>query len=184
MPVMLEIGGTLFAALAVAGRVCVGLVFFLAGVEKLRHWRLLPGVIGNYRLLPRWAAAPASALLPVMELFVALALLSGQGAWWPAAVAVTLLAIFALAMAINIARGRTHIDCGCGRTFLAQELSWALVARNMLLAGLLLPSLIGPAAVALADVWTGAATGLGFFLLYLLFNAFSALRPLAARRFA
>ena len=47
-----------------------------------------------------------------------------------ALVAMALLALFAAAMAINIRRGRDHIDCGCGQSFLRQTLSWMLVARN------------------------------------------------------
>ena len=52
---MMAISGALFAVMAIAGRACIGLVFLLAAVQKLRHWRLLPGVIANYRLLPPWA---------------------------------------------------------------------------------------------------------------------------------
>jgi hypothetical protein len=40
-------------------------------------------------------------------------------------------------MAINIRRGRRHIDCGCFQSALKQTLSWILVARNGVLALLL-----------------------------------------------
>ena len=176
--------GAFIAVMAIAGRVCVGLVFLLASVQKIRHWRLLPGVIGNYRLLPRWAVGAAGTLLPLVEMLAAIALLSGQSGLWPAIAGIALLMVFAAAMAVNVARGRSHIDCGCGQEFLAQHLSWALVGRNLMLAGLLLPSLVVSAPVPAAEIWTGAAAGLGFFLLYLLFNVFSALRPVGARRFA
>lgn len=176
--------GALIAVTAIAGRACVGLIFLLAAVQKLRHWRLLPGVIANYRLLPRWAVGAAATFLPSVEILVAIALLSGQLDTRPAIAGIALLLIFAVAMAINVGRGRTHIDCGCSQEFLAQPLSWALVARNLVLAGLLLPSLVSFAPMPMADVWTGAAAGLGFFLLYLLFNLFTALPATAARRFA
>ena len=70
-------------------------------------------------------------------------------------------------MAINLHRGRAHIDCGCGQSFLKQTLNWTLVARNVVLAALLLPSLapIGP--LSLSAVLTGVWAALGFFLLYL-----------------
>ena len=46
----------------------------LAALGKLTHWRILPGVIANYRLLPRAALAPAALLLPPVELVLGAAL--------------------------------------------------------------------------------------------------------------
>ena len=51
-----------------------------------------------------------------------------------ASVCLILLAVFAAAMALNIARGRVNIDCGCFRSTLRQSLSWWLVLRNAILA--------------------------------------------------
>jgi uncharacterized membrane protein YphA (DoxX/SURF4 family) len=174
--------------MAIAGRACIGLVFLLAAVQKLRHWRLLPGVIANYRLLPPWAVGITATVLPLAEMLLAIALLSGREGKWPALAGIALLLLFAAAMAINVRRGRKHIDCGCGQKFLAQHLSWALAMRNLVLAVMLLPSLARLGPVSISEIWTGAAAGLGFFLLYLLFNLFSALPPVqtgtGARRFA
>lgn len=167
--------GALLSVMAEAGRVCVGLVFLLAAVQKAQSWRLLPGVIANYRLLPGWMVSPAAGLLPLMEMALAISLLSAQLRPWPEFAAIALLMLFAAAMAINVRRGRTHIDCGCGQDFLAQHLGWALVGRNCVLAALLLPSLVATAPVPMAAALSGVAAGLGFFLLYLLFNLFSAL---------
>ena len=76
---------------------------------------------------------------------------------WPEAVAAALLLLFAVAMAINIRRGRRHIDCGCFQSTLKQTLSWTLVARNLGLAAMLLGTLV-PAS-ATVPVW-GMAEGL------------------------
>ena len=175
----------LLAVTAIAGRVCAGLVFLLAGAQKLGHWRVLPGVIANYRLLPRPLVGPVSALLPPVELVLGALLLSGLAKDWTALAAIGLLALFAAAMAINLRRGRYEIDCGCGQSFLKQSLRWSLVSRNAVLAALLLPSLwAAPATLSLAVA--GASAGLGFFLLYLLANTLSALpRPdVRSHRFA
>ena len=51
-----------------------------------------------------------------------------------AALAIALLVMFALAMAINLVRGRTEIDCGCFKSGLRQTVSGWLVGRNLLLA--------------------------------------------------
>jgi hypothetical protein len=171
----MALSGALLTGTAEAGRVSIGLVFLLAAMQKARAWRLLPGVIANYRLLPGWAVLPAAALLPPLELLLAITLLSAQLQPWPELMAITLLMLFAAAIAINVAWGRVYIDCGCGQAFLAQHLSRPLVARNLVLAALLLPSLAPAAPVPMPALLSAVAAGLGFFLLYLLFNLFSAL---------
>jgi hypothetical protein len=176
----------LVAAASVAGRTAVGLVFILAATQKAMHWRILPGVIANYRLLPRWAALPAAALLPPVEMILAILLLSAQFQFWPALGTIALLGLFGAAMAINIRRGRDYIDCGCGDSFLRQSLSWMLVARNGLLAALLVPSLAMTAPISMALALSGVAAGLSLLLLYLLLNILGALPSAHARshRFA
>ena len=176
----------LFTAASLAGRTCIGLVFLLAAIQKAMHWRILPGVIANYRLLPQWAPLPAAALLPPTEMVVAVLLLSAQLRPWPVLAAVVLLLVFAAAMAINIRRGRNHIDCGCGETFLRQPLSWSLVRRNGALAALLVPSVMMPSPMSVSLALSGVAAGIGLFLLYLSFNILAALPGANARgrRFA
>ena len=179
-------GHELVAAMSVAGRVCVGLAFLLAAAQKVSHWRILSGVITNYRLLPRWAVTPAAAVLPPLEMVIAILLLGTLAMPWAALASIALLAVFAGAMAVNLRRGRSAIDCGCGQSFLAQTLSWTLVVRNAVLAALLLPSLALTDPSTLSVALTGAGAGLAFFLLYLLLNALAALpRPEArGHRFA
>jgi hypothetical protein len=171
----------LLTSASVAGRTCVGLVFLLAATQKVLHWRILPGVIANYRLLPQWMVLPATALLPPTEMILAILLLSAQFRPWPSVAAMLVLLLFAAAMAINIQRGREHIDCGCGESFLRQTLNGTLVARNGLLVVLLIPSLIATGDMGRPLALSGVAAGLGLFLLYLLLNILAALPP-AERR--
>lgn len=162
------------ALLSLAVSVCTGLIFLAAGVAKLRHRSLLPGVVANYRLLPGLLVAPVAAFLPVVELATGAALLAGMA---PAlVVAIVLLLLFAWAMAVNIMRGRRHIDCGCGRPQLRQPLSWGLVARNLLLATLLAPGLLPLPAPGLAEAVAAIAGGIGLFLVWLLVHAISAMQ--------
>ena len=173
-------GQELLAAGEVAGRVCAGLVFVLAATQKAQHWRIFSAVLANYRLLPRALVTPAAALLPPVEMLVGILLLSAQIRPFGALAAIALLSLFAAAMAINLKRGRSEIDCGCGHSFLKQNLSWLLVGRNAGIAALLIPSLVFTRAMPAAVILTGIAAGLGFFLLYLLLNVFSALPPVKA----
>jgi hypothetical protein len=176
----------LWAAASVAGRTGGGLVFMLAAIQKAAHWRILPGVIANYRLLPRWMNWPVAALLPPAEVILGIALLSAQLRPWPEMAAIAMLLLFAAAMTINIRRGRDHIDCGCGETFLRQTLSWALVTRNAVLVALLVPSLVPTERMSMSLAFSSIAAGFGLFLLYLLFNILAALPPVERRghRFA
>jgi len=166
-----------------AGAVAVGLVFVQAALAKLRHRDLFPGVLANYRLLPEALIAPTAALLPVAELVIGLALLAG-GQRFAVLPAAGLLSAFAAAMAINIVRGRSQIDCGCGRSQLRQPLSWMLVARNLVLAAVILPRLLPSPPSSSLDLVLSLAGGIGLFTIILLFNAIGALAasPVTARR--
>jgi hypothetical protein len=88
----------------------------------------------DYRLLPERLGGPvAVALAGIEALAVASLLVPGFRGFGGAAAGVLLLA-YAAAMGINLWRGRREIDRGCGGS--GQGISWALVARNVLLAGL------------------------------------------------
>ena len=160
---------------SVSGQVCAGLVFCLAAAGKFQHWSILRGVIGNYRLLPDALIAPAAAILPPLEMTLGILLLSGVARGAAAAAAGLLMSVFAAAMAINLRRGRVHIDCGCNQSFLKQELRWALVARNAVLVLGLLPALAVAGPVPWAVLLAGSGVGAAFFMLYLMVNVFSAL---------
>ncbi len=164
----------------IAIRSAVGLVFLSAATGKLRHLSILPGVVANYRLLPPALVLPVAYLLPVVEGLVGAALLAGAGPPAAEICAISLLLMFAVAMAVNLMRGRRHIDCGCFQGALRQPLRWALVARNAVMA-LLLGAAAGPAA---ADSWTrfnGLMAGLALFLAVQCLNALLAIGPAIPR---
>ena len=58
------------------GAIGAGIVFVEAGLAKLRHRELVPGVVANYRLLPESLVQPVATLLPVVELGVGLGLIA------------------------------------------------------------------------------------------------------------
>jgi len=154
--------------------VFVGLMFLVAAIDKLRHRDLLPGVIANYRLLPERLVAPAAAVLPLAELLVAVGLLMALRPWAPMAAAALLL-VFAAAMAINIRRGRRHIDCGCGHAALRQALGWTMVLRNVGLSMALLLWVVLPGSLATAEIVVAVVAGGVAFLMLQMFNALRAL---------
>ena len=165
--------GTALSVTGLAASVGVGLILLGAGLGKLRHRALLPGVIANYRLLPAALVTPAAIILPLAEIAVGALLLGGIRPL-PALLGIGLLVLFALAMAINLLRGRAHISCGCGRNELSQSLSWSLVARNLALAAALLPRLMEPAALSMLDIATAIGAGASLWLAYGLLNIIGA----------
>jgi uncharacterized membrane protein YphA (DoxX/SURF4 family) len=122
------------APFALAIRTLVSLVFLTAAYGKLRHWAPFQGIVANYRFLPDAMVVPAARLIPPAELWVGAALLLGLAFPWAELCAAALLLLFALAMGVNLRRGRPHIDCGCFQSALKQTLSWTLVMRNVFLA--------------------------------------------------
>lgn len=129
--------------IALAIRVLVAFVFLTAALGKVRHHLAFQGVVANYRLMPEIAVPAFALLLPLVEAAVAAALVFAPSPW-PEAGGAILLILFATAMAINIWRGRRHIDCGCFQSALKQTLSWTLVTRNAGLALLLAVPAVAP----------------------------------------
>jgi hypothetical protein len=188
--------------IGLAGAIGTGIVFVEAGLAKLRHRDLVPGVVANYRLLPETVVAPVAALLPIVELGLGLGLIAsvmtagsvqlpGSVQLWSAQLlalpAAALLLVFAAAMAINIRRGRQAIDCGCGRSHLRQPLSWSLVVRNGVLAVLVAMHALPPGtgdSVSPVDIALALFAGVALFGMVLLFNTLAALAasPLASGR--
>ena len=115
--------------------VCLlAMVFIQSGAAKLGARDEFLGVVGSYRLLPSAIVPMFAALLPFAELAagIGVALPATRAAGATAAAA--LLLMFALAMAINLARGRTEIDCGCFKSGYRQTINAWLVGRNLVLA--------------------------------------------------
>lgn len=155
-------------ALATAVAVMIGLLFLMAALAKLRDRSGFQAVLAGYRLVPQGALGVVATLLPLAELAVAAALLAGMR---PAlAGAAALLLLFAGAVAINLRRGRTRIDCGCGGADGRRPISAGLVGQDLILAALALAALAVPTTPGGA-LWLGsAAVGLLFFVLSLTFD--------------
>jgi hypothetical protein len=92
----------------------VGVILILGAVEKLREPELFRDAIENYRLVPDAAARALARILPLLEGLAGVALLPAATRPWGAVLAFALLALVTGAVLVNVLRGRTRIDCGCG----------------------------------------------------------------------
>lgn len=116
------------------------LLLLSAAWHKLSANAAFRAALAEYQLIPVAMLPLAAWLLPCCELLLAVAWLAGH-ATAAAPLTALLLAVYALAMALNLLRGRVYIGCGCslgGSPASDTPLSWWLVVRNLLLSGLAL----------------------------------------------
>lgn len=129
-------------------------IFLRSGLVKLAGIAEFRAAVANYRLLPAAAVRPVAWLLPAAEVVLAVVLAAGLLPVVAAAALAALLVVFAVAIAINLARGRSF-DCGCGGSVAPALISWRHVLLDLVLAA-------GAAAVAIApppvaELWRGPA---------------------------
>jgi len=165
--------------LVLAARVFLAAWFAASVAHKLRDTAGFVTTVDQYRLLPRMLAAPAAFAITGAEVLAIGGLL-----WLPSAlgpvVAVLLLGLFALAMAINLLRGRREIACGCSLGTAADTIGWGLVARNGLLAVVALAGAAGRVWPTGALDWVdGLGAGVAVFCLVRVMTSLFDLRALA-----
>jgi len=143
--------------ISVAAPVFLALVLVTAAMPKLQKADEFVGIIANYRLLPETLVTPFAKFLPILEIICALSLLVPilrSGAGWMAA---GLFMLFALALGINIGRGRTHIDCGCVRRPTSRSrIGMFHVLRALALAGIALYVAVVPLNFSSVSIASGA----------------------------
>ena len=142
------------------------LLFASAALHKFLDPQHFADAFRAYEVVPA-ALGWASQLVPVLELAIAAALLLAGSRQGAAAAGAALLIVYAAAIAVNLARGRRSLDCGCGgpseRRPIGAWMVWRNVALAALLAALLLPW--APRPLSSADALTiGAGTAVTAFL--------------------
>ncbi|MGH9037225.1 MAG: MauE/DoxX family redox-associated membrane protein, partial [Acidimicrobiia bacterium] len=127
---------TLVARLVLAG------VFAVAGLGKLADRPGAQRTLGEFGV-PEGLGRFLARALPVAELAVAVALIPGATDRAGAGGALVLLGAFTLAVAVNLARGRTP-DCHCFGQVHSRPIGAATLARNAVLGGMGALVLLGP----------------------------------------
>jgi len=145
------------------------LAYILArgAAHKVRERSQFVAQLQAYRLLPASLLTSMAMVLAIAEACAAITLLKLD--WqWPAIGAAALFAIYGVAMAINLARGRRDLSCGCGGPLAAAAtIDWILVARNAALTAVaLLVSFVPSAALAPIDFAIICAGAAALLLLY------------------
>lgn len=168
-------GGQWLALASGTAVVFTTLLFARAALHKLWDFTAFTGYVADYRLVPdSWSRVAAVVALGT-ELVAVAALVAPGGQAIGSALAIALLLGYAAAMGVNLLRGRTHIECGCGGA--VQPLGYGLILRNLGLSALAAFGLGGPTeslevAGALTALLSGATLWIGYVLVdQLLANA-------------
>jgi hypothetical protein len=136
------------------------LLFAAAAFHKIRSIGVFAEVFRAYRIVP--GGMPVAALVPALEAVVAAGLVIPATRGLAAIAGAVLLLGYALAIGVNLLRGRRELSCGCGGPDERRPIAAWMVARNVLLAPALaiLALPVIPRALVAAD-WLTVAGGMG-----------------------
>lgn len=112
-------------------------LFASAAAHKTRRFGEFAESFAAYRVVPaRWAGVAAHAV-PILEVAVCAALLLPAEHARGTLAASGLLIAYAAAIALNLARGRRELDCGCAAPGRRRPIAAWMVWRNLTLAFIL-----------------------------------------------
>lgn len=148
---------------ALAGALLLG----SAAAHKLRAFGVFEATLAEYRLLPQSLVRSTAILVVMLECALTLGLLVPETRAVSAVAAAALLLVYAVAIGINLLRGRRDLDCGC--TFQHRPIGSWMIVRNLVLSALLLTAAlpVSTRALGLPDIATILATLLVAALLYM-----------------
>ncbi|WP_421910280.1 MauE/DoxX family redox-associated membrane protein [Marinobacter sp.] len=163
-----------------AAALALSVILASAASHKLRkpHW--FRRQVNEYQLTPPLLTSAIALALPVTELMAATGLLWETSRPYAASLALALVAAYALAIGINLLRGRHDMDCGCSGPAMRQPLHPILLLRNGFLGVLALGALI-PAferTTSVHDNFIMIAAGTVAILLYTAADLWLVYRPL------
>lgn len=112
----------------------LGLLLGLAAVHKLRDPARFRSALAGYRLLPEASLGTAAVGVIGIELAAAVLVVLPAARPIGGLIAAGLMAAYGAAIAVNLLRGRTRIDCGCLGFGKSERIAWWMVGRNLVLA--------------------------------------------------
>jgi uncharacterized membrane protein YphA (DoxX/SURF4 family) len=124
---------TLDPVIAWTVRASLAAIFLSAAWHKWSNRERFESTVRAYALLDPRVVPAVARLLPWAEAATALCFLNGASQRIAVLVSGAVLATYTLAIAINLARGRRHIDCGCFASASEVPLSTGLLVRNLTL---------------------------------------------------
>jgi hypothetical protein len=125
---------TLDPAIALLIVLCTALLFASAALHKFRDLRRFEEIFAAYGLMPAATRLPVARAVPSLEVLVAAGLLLEVSRTAATCVGIALLSAYAVAIAINLSRGRRDLACGCGGPDDRRPIAAWMIWRNILIA--------------------------------------------------
>jgi hypothetical protein len=157
------------------------LLFASAAAHKVLNFASFAAVFRAYDLTPAALTPLAAAVVALLEVGVAGGLCAGGTHAAAAAAGALLLAAYAGAIGVNLARGRRDLSCGCFGPNARQPIAPWMVWRNLLLAIVLAALLLTPQARPLGPT-DGLTIGAGIGVAALLYMSLDGLMAGVALR--
>ena len=156
-------------SLVPATAAAAALLLLLAGATKVRGTDALRRQIDAYQVLPAWLAGPVAKSLPYVEISAALVMFvrPSAGGWLCA----LLYGGFSAGMAINLAKGRRELECGCFGKQESGRISWGHVGANVGLGTAAVVVAVGSPRFRAVDVLLGVSICLMLLLLLVVWDA-------------
>lgn len=119
--------------LQILARLVLGGIFIYASLDKISQPLQFARVLESYKILPLALISLPALILPWVELFAGICLVSGLCARSAAMLLSALLLVFILALGLDALRG-IKISCGCFSTAIGDsENIYVLIARDLLI---------------------------------------------------
>lgn len=118
-------------------RIVMGVMMIYSGFIKALDPIVFESIIMKYNIIPNFFAPYPAIVLPYLEIIIGIFLVIGMRVKASAFLSMGLMVMFAVFIAINIARGESF-DCGCFRfdwlgLGISETISYTLLVRNFIL---------------------------------------------------
>jgi hypothetical protein len=111
----------------------LGVLFFLAAIDKITNWGKHQRIINMYNLIPSVLIKPCLVTFLLIETFISVNFLLFSANRLAALSLILLVFIYTTAVILNLVRKNTEFSCGCGGVLESENLHWGLVLRNLLI---------------------------------------------------
>jgi len=115
----------------IALRIILGLLFIGASLYKIKSPASFAHEIYNYHILPPWAVNPMAIVLPWIQLFAGLALLTNRLKNGAVLLLFAMMIVFQVAVGSALLRG-LNISCGCFKSG-GNPATWLTFGRDFLI---------------------------------------------------
>ncbi|HEU5138326.1 MAG TPA: MauE/DoxX family redox-associated membrane protein [Bacillales bacterium] len=105
-------------------------LFMTTAMDKVIHFREHAAAMENYQIVKTGFNKPLLVLFILTEVFLIFSFFTLHIEIFNIVVALVLLGIYTLAVLINLLRGNTNIDCGCGSVLENDRLTYRMIGRN------------------------------------------------------